>query len=379
MGNKRFDALPDQLVDFSRFLRSKGYLVGYREELELLQIMNEEILSDPGLFFQATRAVLAKNKEQYFKYKDWYQHYWKQQEDAKSQKQNEKQQQSNKPTQKNQEAQFRALKEWLNTGSKDKQKAEVKVYSEIGAAEQLDLVVLGEREFDQLIRQLQLKIQNQKRRTRIRYRSSHKGQNIDFKTTIEKSYAFEGDILQIRFKKALPKKHKLILIADISRSMELYTIQLLKFFYVFRSLYDHLLAFVYSTTCVEITPMLHVSNVKEMLTRLQSEVDIWHGGTRTGISLHEFLHQKGYQKLDKHTTVLILSDGIDTGNLELLEASLFEIKKRCKQILWLNPLMGNPNYKPESKGIVTALPYLKQMMPCHNFEALEQIIGAIER
>jgi len=378
MQNIRYSTLPEQLLDFMRFLRTQGFTTGPSEAREVFLVLNRNILSDPQIFREALKCLLSKNKDQYELFDKLFHQYWKTQKDMMNKKENDKTKPGNKKSQSNKEAQFKALKDWLQTGNPQKQQTEVKVYSEIGSSEKLDLQALDEAEFDKLLYQLKRKLQKRKQKMRLRFRTSVKGVRLDLKKSIEASMPYEGEIIYLYKKKYLPKKRKVFIIGDISRSMELYTVHLLKFFYALKQMYQPLYAFVFSTDIKEVSNFFHLKDIKEMLKKLQTEVDLWHGGTRTGISLRHFLDEKGYQKLDKNAVVIILSDGIDTGQMNTLADSLFQIKKQAAKLIWLNPLLANPQYRPESKGMKTALPFLDALLPCHNFESLQKVLEELE-
>ena len=104
----------------------------------------------------------------------------------------------------------------------------------------------------------------------------------------------------------------------------------------------------------------------------------WSGGTRIGESLAEFDREWG-GLVDRRTIVIILSDGWDTGEPEVLSNALLRIKRRAARVLWLNPLLGNPSYEPLTRGIQTALPYMDDFLPVHNLKSLEQLGSLLER
>ena len=115
------------------------------------------------------------------------------------------------------------------------------------------------------------------------------------------------------------------------------------------------------------------------LERLARNVADWSGGTRIGECLLAFVDHHLRHTVRSDTTVLILSDGLDRGDTESLETALLAIRRRARRIIWLNPLMGDPRYRPEAKGMQAALPHVDRLVPAHNLEALEAILPMIER
>jgi uncharacterized protein with von Willebrand factor type A (vWA) domain len=102
----------------------------------------------------------------------------------------------------------------------------------------------------------------------------------------------------------------------------------------------------------------------------------WSGGTKIGESLAEF--NRGWPSLvDRRTIVMILSDGWDTGDPELLAAELLRIKRRAGRVIWLNPLLGNPSYEPLTRGMAAALPLVHRFAAAHNLAALRDLAASL--
>ena len=108
----------------------------------------------------------------------------------------------------------------------------------------------------------------------------------------------------------------------------------------------------------------------------------WSGGTRIGACLARFAEAWGESLVDRRTAVIVLSDGWDTGEAELLSSALSRIRRRAFAVLWLNPLMGSPGFRPETAGLRAALPHLDLLAPAHNAAALRDLarsLGRLER
>ena len=99
----------------------------------------------------------------------------------------------------------------------------------------------------------------------------------------------------------------------------------------------------------------------------------WSGGTRIGASLDNFLEEHGDRLLDPHTVVFVLSDGWDTGEAERLALATESIRGRCRCLIWLNPLLGNESYRPETKGMLAALSHVDLFAPAHNLASLRDL------
>jgi uncharacterized protein with von Willebrand factor type A (vWA) domain len=131
--------------------------------------------------------------------------------------------------------------------------------------------------------------------------------------------------------------------------------------------------FTFGTSLKRVTPYLKEKNFREALQLLGAENNNWEGGTRIGESLDSFVKRYSKKLLDSKTIVIILSDGWDKGDTELLKNSLSVIKARSKKMIWLNPLAGFAAYRPDTAGMQTAMPFIDVFAPAHNAESLRQL------
>jgi uncharacterized protein with von Willebrand factor type A (vWA) domain len=156
--------------------------------------------------------------------------------------------------------------------------------------------------------------------------------------------------------------------------MDLYSRFLLQFLYALQNVFGRVETFTFSTRLTRVTNYLKGRPYRQVLKRL-SDVRDWSGGTRIGESLADFNREWGASLLDRRTIVIILSDGWDTGEPELLADALLQIKRRAGRLLWLNPLLGNPAYQPLTRGMAAALPILDCFAPAHNLQSLRELAG----
>ena len=112
---------------------------------------------------------------------------------------------------------------------------------------------------------------------------------------------------------------------------------------------------------------------------IAERVSHWSGGTRIGSSLSEYNQRYGRRYSGANTVFILLSDGWDQGETGLLEREMKELKRRIKRIMWLNPLLGMPDYRPIDRGMSTALPYVEDFLDCHNLDQLEAFGRELER
>ncbi|HEU0292806.1 MAG TPA: VWA domain-containing protein [Anaerolineales bacterium] len=210
------------------------------------------------------------------------------------------------------------------------------------------------------------------RRTR-RHRPG-KGHLMDLRRTLRQSLRSEGEIFSWAYREPKWKPRPLIVIADISGSMERYTRLLLHFIYGMKSaLTQPVEAFVFSTRLTRITRPLQIRDLDLALKNVGQLVHDWAGGTRIGESLKTFNFEWGRRVLGRGAVVLIISDGWDRGDVNLLKREMARLKRNCHRLIWLNPLLGAPDYEPLTRGIQAALPNIDNFLPVHNLASLEDL------
>lgn len=224
-------------------------------------------------------------------------------------------------------------------------------------------------EIDDLVERLAKKM----RRRIIRRQKIHsKGRRIDIRKTVRKSLRYGGIPMELAFKRNRKKQPRLLILIDVSRSMSLYSYVFLRFARGIVSSLGDADAFAFHTRLVQITHALHQPDLTKVKTKLSLLSSGWSGGTRIGECLDSFL--KNYRhRLNSNTVVIIVSDGLDTGEPDFLANKLATIKSQCRKIIWLNPLMGRPGYEAKTGSMLAALPYIDLFASAHNVESLSAL------
>jgi uncharacterized protein with von Willebrand factor type A (vWA) domain len=221
-----------------------------------------------------------------------------------------------------------------------------------------------------MMRQLTLRLGER----RTRRKRPGNGHSIDLRRTIRKSYSYGGEVLIWAMRELKFKPRPLVIIADISGSMERYTRLLLHFIYgLSHSLHQPVEAFVFGTRLTRITRQLRNRDIDQSLKGVSQAVQDWAGGTRIGESLKDFNFNWGRRVLGHGAVVLIISDGWDRGDMDVLEREMARLQRSCYRLIWLNPLLGSPTYEPLTRGMQTALPYTDNFLPVHNLASLEDL------
>jgi hypothetical protein len=197
---------------------------------------------------------------------------------------------------------------------------------------------------------------------------------IDLRRTLRANLN-RGDLIELRYRQRKRRKVRLLLLCDVSGSMDLYSRFLLQFVFALQSVFNRVETFTFATRLTRATDYLKARSYRQALRRL-TEVRDWSGGTRIGESLATF-NREWPHLVDRRTIVIVLSDGWDTGEPELLATELMRIKRRAGRVLWLNPLLGNPSYEPLTRGMAAALPLVDDFAAAHNLAALRELAGKL--
>ncbi len=200
---------------------------------------------------------------------------------------------------------------------------------------------------------------------------------VDMRRTIRKNLRYGGEIVRLFHRKLKIKKNDIVLLCDVSGSMDAYSQFLVQFIYGLQSEIKNIQTAVFSTRLTIATPYLRDRDLHKALKRLAEQVHDWSGGTNIGGCLKTFNERWGSMMVSKRTIVIIISDGWDRGEIDVLDREMRRLKSRARRVIWLNPLLGSPGYKPIDRGMRTALPYLDQFLPAHNLGALTHLAEAI--
>jgi uncharacterized protein with von Willebrand factor type A (vWA) domain len=220
------------------------------------------------------------------------------------------------------------------------------------------------------------------RRLNRRYRKLSGRGRIDLRRTLRTNLRRGGELVDLVFRSRRQRKLKLVVLCDVSRSMDLYCRFLLQFLYAFASAYRRLEVFGFSTSLRRLTATLREGEWSHVLAGLSRDMPEWSGGTRIGACLADFADSWSESLVDRRTAVIILSDGWDTGDPDMLSHAMARIRRRAFAVLWLNPLMGSPGFRPETEGMLAALPHIDLLAPAHNVAALRDLaksLGRLER
>lgn len=375
----RKTALSANIVAFCRFLRQHGFAIGPLEEADALLALEIMAPFDHPEAFQLTlRATLCRTLAQQLQFDELYQQYWRELQKAVDSKVVDDEKPNGQPSnKKQQQPSLQALKSWLYGNHQSAEEQELASYSPGAVLGKKDFSAFTEDELEEVMRIVQILARSLALKPSRRKGKSKNGGQLDLRRTLRQNMRRGGEILDLAFVKPKQHRQKIVLICDVSRSMDLYSRFLIQFMYAFQTSFRRIETFVFSADLFRATNQLLQRDFKTALEKLSEEIPGWSGGTRIGESLDTFCQNYARKLLNKQTIVLILSDGWDTGDTDLLGRSMKMIQKKAAKVIWLNPLAGSPNYEPTVKGMQAAMPYIDVFAPAHNVESLRRVVKMV--
>ena len=210
---------------------------------------------------------------------------------------------------------------------------------------------------------------------RSRRQKPGSGEQLDLRRTLRRNLKYGGEILTLARRHPKDKPRPVVIIADISGSMERYTRLMLNFIYCLsEGLQQRVESFVFSTRLTRISRQVQGNDVDFVLAQVARLVPDWSGGTRIGEALKRFNFEWGRRVLGQGAVVLLISDGWDRGDADVLRQEIARLQRSCYRLIWLNPLLGSQDYEPLTRGMRTALPYVDDFLPVHNLGSLEDLV-----
>ena len=212
-----------------------------------------------------------------------------------------------------------------------------------------------------------------------RPRIGRRGHRLALRQMLRRALATGGEALDWRWRRRAERPRPLVLVCDISGSMERYSRLLLRFAHALEQLGAPLEVFVFGTRLTRITRQLKVRSPDEAIRRVASHVLDWNGGTRIGESVHQLNRRWVRRTVRSGAVVLLASDGWERGDPALLGREMATLRRACHRLLWLNPLASRPGFAPATAGLQAALPHIDALVPCASVASLEALADRLAR
>lgn len=214
------------------------------------------------------------------------------------------------------------------------------------------------------------------RRSSRRLRAHHRGTTLDLRAMTRRSLATGGDPAARAYRRRVEVPRRLVVLCDISGSMESYTRALLLFLHSAVAA-RHVEVFAFGTRLTRLTVALRTRDPESALQRASATVVDWAGGTLIGASLKTFNDQWGHRAISRGAVVVIASDGWERQDPELVGREMARLARTAYAVVWVNPLKGHAEYQPLGAGMAAALPYIDRFLPGHNIASLEDLAAAL--
>jgi uncharacterized protein len=365
------------LVQFARRLQGAGVLVTPDEAVDALRALGEIDVGDRREFYLTLRTVFTSRAEDLPIFDEAFADFWRVQPgsaDDPDMDCGESDGQEN-PDGGESDSEGPAevtLEDW-NEAEQSDEEQEVPGYSAEQVLRSKDFSAFQSQELEEIIRLTAKMARKMAMRLSRRQRPTRRGHVVDPRRTMRLNLKYGGDPLELARKRRKIAKTKLVLLCDVSGSMDIYSRFLLQFIYALQHTFANVESFVFSTQLTRVTEYFEREDIYDALETISHEVLDWSGGTRIGTSLRAFNELYSRSMVDRRTVVLILSDGWDTGEAAVLEEQMDELSRRAARVIWLNPLKASPGYQPLCKGMSTALPYVDIFASAHNLASLMEL------
>jgi uncharacterized protein with von Willebrand factor type A (vWA) domain len=213
---------------------------------------------------------------------------------------------------------------------------------------------------------------------RTRRRAPEFGREPDLRRLVRRNIRYGAEPMIVPTRHRIVKPRPLVIIGDVSGSMERYARMLLHFVYTLAKGERRVEAFVFATRFTRITREL-AKRGADPAVAIPGQIPDWGGGTRIGESLRAFNVRWARRVLAHGPVVLLISDGWDRGDPHVLADEMARLQRSCRRLIWLNPLLGSPDYQPLTRGMQAALPFVDDFLPAHNIDSLEALALHLNR
>jgi len=375
--------LAGEVVGFADFLKGHGFKVFQSGVHDALRSLEEIDLSKRQDFFTSLRANLINTDVEWIQFADLFEKFWH--------RRNNELKEPGMPHRPPEREIDKVLSDAESLPDMDTEQSaptedtdkrewlEGVAYSPVSTVEKKDLGNFDKGDIQ--VAQLALKKITEPFRIDIsrRSRRTRKSGDMDFRRIMRKSLKNDGFPMELFFKEKKKRLKRLVILADVSGSMDRYAQFVMPFMLGLRGVGSRAEVFVFSTSLTPVTFIIRHLSFEKALERIARDVPEWSGGTRIGYSLHQFNQTHGHRLVSQRTVVVILSDGWDLGGKELLRREMDALTRKAHTVIWLNPLAGDPDYQPVCQGMRIALSYVDYFLPADSLQSLKQVGRLLSR
>ena len=377
--------LVDNIVHFARALRKAGVKVGSGQVETAIRAIEMAGFTHRNDFYHILRATLITRADHLEVYHQVFSMFWRDPEfleslmhmlsplleddapppDPSAAQRRAEDALGDPPRKREQKPQEEVIQQALLTWS-DTEVIKRKDFEQMSAAE------LAEAE--QAVRKMDLSVKPLRTR---RNKPSRYGARADARATLRAARKRGGEIQEIARKSPRVRPPDLVAICDISGSMSVYSRMVLQFLHAVAHMpnreFGHVHAFTFGTRLTNVTRALRMNDPDIALGMIGHEANDWEGGTRIGVALEQFNKDWSRRVLGSGAIVLLITDGLERGDLELLDREAARLSRSARKVIWLNPLLRWDGFAPRARGITTLLEHIDSMHGCHSLESFQML------
>ncbi len=380
LSGQRYQALvEDRLLGFVRDAREAGFHSGLAESVDVMRLIELADPFEPMAFYWQLRSLLCCSQEQWEQFESFYIAWFYPQQ--REQAEHEDGVEDFSAGGGGQSSGLRYLSDLQSSA----QTPELKEEASGGGSAQETLsmadfrFVFDREEQRELALWLDSLARRIKRRLTRRQRSANRGKVLDYRRTSRQALPWGGEAMRLCFKRRRKRLPRLVLLLDVSQSMDVYTKFFMRFAMGVSGAFQESDVYAFHTRLIHLGDVLreqHVARLEERLTALSKG---WLGGTRIAASLEEFNREYLHRTVHSRTIVLVFSDGYDTAASGELALQLEKISGRARKVLWLHPLLSRPGGPKLDPGLRHALPHIDALLPAHSLRALAALEPHLSR
>ena len=374
--------LGSNIMYFGRALRATGIPIGAGQIVDAVTAVSLVGLNSRNEFYWTLHAIFIKRNEHRELFNQAFHIFWRNPNLLeKMMNLSLPQELTDRDNNKNAEESFRRVAEAFagsgqseQTDEEERDKTEATLtWSPGESLSEKDFEKMSTEEVKEAITVIKtLRLPNMEVPTR-RFSNRQTGKTMDMRRTIRQSLKFNGGFIPIIYKTRKTRRPPLVVICDISGSMERYSRMLLHFMHAVTNDRDRVFTFLFGTRLTNVTRSLKNKDVDVALKHVGKEVLDWSGGTRIGLCLAEFNKYWSRRVLSQGAIIILISDGLDRDEASGLDIEMARLHRTSRKLIWLNPLLRYKGFEPKSLGIKTMLPHVDEFKTIHNLSSVREL------
>ena len=368
--------LLDNLLIFGRLLRRAGVDVHRGRLLDVVDALGHVNLGERGEVYHACRALLVHRHEQIALFDVAFASFWREHDGREARHAPQPGESRASVVVFEDDLARDDVRDALRRDASDDDapatRGGLKTWSDLGGLANKDFAAFTSAETAEAADILSRLVWSPGERRTRRWIRGH-GSGIDLRRSIADSVRTGGDVVELRRRTPLVRRRALVLLCDVSGSMERYSRMLLHFAHAVTKRRHRVEAFLFATQLTRITRQLRASRADVALAAVSQSVPDWSGGTRIGGAVREFHQRWSRRVLSGGPVVLLISDGWDRGDPGELRDQIARLQRSCHRLVWLNPLIGTADYAPLTRGLQAALPFVDDFLPVRTLSNLADL------